>query len=390
MPHERPRHLLPVLLKRLRLWPILGLLGARQIGKSTLLRQQLAARIGARYVTLDRKEHRELAGRSPDLFLKTTVSGAEPLILDEVQKAPDLFDALKAAVDERRRPGRFILSGSTEFSRRTGIRESLTGRIGLTHLYPMTVAELNERPLATPWVQMAPGKGATVRDVQAWLDRGGMPGICFLRDPHERTESFEAWLETTCYRDIQQIAGARLSGELARDVLTAAAQVEHPTLAEISARLRVDARRVRRHLEALEAVFVLIRLEPHPAGVGKALYLPFDAGLAGHLGASLHARLRIWAINECLAQNEYAGKPKPRVRHYQSSGRSTVDLVVEVPGQTTAVVLSDEEAPGTYTLRPAEALLKKLPGARAVVLAPVSVTQRRGPRLQILPWAGMC
>ena len=390
MPHERRRHLLAVLLKRSRLWPIVGVLGARQIGKSTLLREQLAPVIGARYFTLDRKEHRDRAARTPDLFLSAAGSDGGPVIVDEVQKAPDLFDALKVSVDEARRPGRFILSGSTEFSRRTGIRESLTGRIGLTQLYPMTVAELNERPLASPWLSVGSRPGTSLLQVHSWLERGGMPGICFLRDADERAASLEAWLETTCHRDLMQVSTGRLSGDLARDLLTTLAQAEQPTIAEAAARLRVDARRIRNHVEALEAIFVLNRLEPHPAGVGKTLYLPFDAGLARHLGASLLARLRIWAFNECHAQFEYAAKARPRLRHYQSSGRSRVDLVIEAEGRTTAVVLSDEEAPGPYVFRSVDAFLKKVPGAHAVVLAPVQAAQRISPRVQVLPWAGMC
>lgn len=97
MPHQRSRLLLPILVKRLKLWPILGVLGVRQSGKSVLLRDLAKPKINhSDYVTLDSKTQRERAALSPESF--TELDGAKTLIIDEIQKAPDLFDALKLHV----------------------------------------------------------------------------------------------------------------------------------------------------------------------------------------------------------------------------------------------------------------------------------------------------
>src|SRR5437016_4484287 len=125
MAHTRKRLITGILQKRMKLWPVIGVLGARQSGKTTLLRDILCPVLKSRYVSLDSKTMRDQAQKAPELFLSTEAEEFENLIIDEVQKAPDLFDALKGEVDRRRKPGRFILSGSTQFSQKFGIRESL-------------------------------------------------------------------------------------------------------------------------------------------------------------------------------------------------------------------------------------------------------------------------
>jgi uncharacterized protein len=390
MPHLRSRHLFRIILKKRKLWSVLGILGPRQVGKSTLLREEVAPKIKGKYISFDRKEFRARAEKSPEYFLKTTREKKDAaLILDEVQKVPDIFDAVKAEVDEKRRPGQFILTGSTEFSRRTGIRESLTGRIGLLNLYPLTTRESHERALVIPWVNGKPSTGISPTDIDLWLERGGMPGICFLRSPEERRSLWEGYLDTTCFRDLQQVVGARLSGELAREILHTLAQLEKPSVAEVASKLRVDARRIKKHIEALEAVFLLHRLAPHPSGVGKPLYYLFDAGLAFYLGAPFETRLKIWAINECLAQHEYAGKSRPRVRYYESTKHSHVDFIVEANGQIRAFLLCDQAVPGPYIVRTVEAFLKRVPSAQVQILAPATEIHREGKALVVIPWTMM-
>lgn len=390
MPHQRSRHILPLLLKRSKLWPVLGVLGMRQVGKSTLLRDQTASQIGAVYKTLDDKDVRERAARQPGHFLE--MEGDRPLIIDEIQKAPDLFDAIKAKVDRKRLPGRYLVSGSTEFSKKTGIRESLTGRIGIFRLYPLTLAEMTQNPFVRPWVGTSSSSSSSWTDASlpaVWqrIRHGGMPGICFLRSNEERKASFDAWLETTCYRDLQQIRGSRLSGDLAMSILSALAALETPSAAALAAILKQDARRIKNHLDALESLFVLIRLNPDERGVGKSHYYLCDSGLTLHLGGGETAALKTWLLNEALAQFEYGGV-KPKVRHYRSARGSVVDWVIEHEG-VHAYILTDEEAPGTYALRTAEAFLKKCPGAQVRLISPAREAYREGKNLHIVPYRRM-
>lgn len=385
MPHQRSRHILPLLLKRLKLWPVVGVLGARQVGKSTLLRDHVVPLLKADYRTLDRKELRESASRRPDSFLESE----KPLIIDEVQKVPDLFDAIKARVDEKRVPGRYILSGSTEFSRKTGIRESLTGRIGIFRLHPLTLAESEETRFVDPFVRgETSGSGLSASVLWRRVHHGGMPGICFLRSEEERGAAFDAWLETSCYRDLQQIRGARLEGDLALSILSALPKLSEPSIAELAAILRRDARRIKIHLEALESLFVVVPLNPHKLGVGKTHYYLNDSGLCRHLGGNDQTALKTWLLNEALAQYEYAGV-RARIEHYRSSRRSVVDFVIERPEGVSAYIVTDEEAPGTYEFRTAEAFLKKVPQAKVFLLAPVNASHRVEKNIHVVPYQAM-
>lgn len=387
MPHQRPRHLLNLILKRLKLWPVLAILGPRQVGKSTLLRDQLSQKTASDYVTLDDKGVRQRADKRPTQFLQGYA--AKHLILDEVQKAPDLFDAIKAAVDVKRIPGRYILSGSTEFSRKTGIRESLTGRIGLLRLYPMTLAETLGQALRHPWVKgKTSNSKMTISDLNRRMTIGGMPGICFLRSAEERSAAWDSWLDTTCYRDLPLIKGAKLSGELAEQTLHCLAQSQRPTLATVAGYLKQDARRIRTHLEALEALFVINKLNPHRLGVGKTHYYLCDSGLAKHLGASETIQFKTWMLGECLSQHESAGF-KVKTYFYSSSHHSFVDLIIENKNILQAYVFSDEEAPGTYVFRTAEAFLKKTPQAKVSIFAPVNQVCYESKQINIIPWTGM-
>ncbi len=137
-----------------------GVLGLRQCGKSTLLSSLLGV---PNQVTLDDQDAVEDARISAKNFLAKLPT---PLAIDEAQKVPALFDAIKLAVDRRRAPGKYFLTGSSQFSARLGIRESLTGRIGLHYLYPLTLAEAHQVDFsperATPLHRAQLGEGRSL------------------------------------------------------------------------------------------------------------------------------------------------------------------------------------------------------------------------------------
>ncbi len=389
MPHQRARHILPILKKRLKLWPVLGVVGPRQVGKSTLLRDLLPDVVPSIYLTLDTKSVRDKAIKQPDHFIDVSLGeNKNTLILDEVQKAPDLFDAVKVNVDRNRVPGKFILSGSTEFSKKTGVRESLTGRIGMLRLFPMTFAETEGGPFSSQFLKPYPlKKMPTQYQVMRRVRLGGMPGICFLRSEQERAAAFDGWLEAACYRDIQQIQGPRLSGDLALEALHALAKLEVPTLSELSSKLRVDSRRIKTHLEALEALYILIRLEPNALGVGKSMYYISDSGLADHLGGSELLQTKTWLLNECMAQYEYSGRTRPNITYYKSLKKSYLDFIIDDRKTKTAVLISDEETVSAYTLRAANAFLNKASGMQVWIAYPGRELFSESPKIKIIPWA---
>jgi predicted AAA+ superfamily ATPase len=329
MPHRRHRPLMDVIIKRLKLWPVCGVVGIRQCGKTVLLSQLLAPQINASYVSMDSLRSRRTAARAPEAFV-TQTQGACPLIIDEVQKVPDLFDALKLTVDQDRRPGMYIISGSTEFSIKTGIRESLTGRVGISRLYPLTLAELYSANALGQYF-LKPGTTSTLlslSDFQRKVERGGMPGICFLRSEREVDDAWSGWLETTCYRDLNQVMKANHDGDLALAIIHALATVTEPTAASVAHEVRRDQRVVSRYLDAFTSIFVLHRLSPHPEGVGKNHYVFADSGLATYLGAPDNEVLRSHVLVEALAACEYAGYSSPIAQYFSERRGFKIPIIL--------------------------------------------------------------
>ena len=378
MPHARKRIALQSLLKRLKFTPVVAIQGARQTGKSFLAREILSEKLSnILYVTLDDISKRDLAQSSPQTFL-ASMEGAHTAIIDEAQKAPELFNAIKLAVDKDRRPGRFLLLGSTEFSLLQNIRESLTGRMGRIRLFPMTFAEMNGLDRSNDAVSRA--------SFLRFVESGGMPGIAFTRDLEQRAEFFQDWIDLTCQRDIHQFKRLKLDSELAYEILKNAAIQVEPTAATMARLTRANPKKVATHLKALCELFVLIRLDPHPSGTGKPIYLPLDSGIAGHLGASLTRKLQIALVNERMAKNAYAGGKRHSFYYYRSSGKKIIHLIeIELNGKIRAFQVFDRESvkgPDTELLK---AFSRKNPKSELNLLAPVFEGWKFW-KVQVRPW----
>ena len=402
MPHQRARHLLALLEKRLQLFPIVGVLGARQTGKSTLFRDLLPSQRSIHYVTLDREEIRSQAQRQPTLFIRNLESSKyRTVCIDEVQKAPVLFDTLKAEVDECKRPGRFALSGSTEFSKKIGIQDALTGRIALLRIYPLNQSEIENRKPSYPCVDPfkvatqkkvpTPKKLVPLKSTQMWLDRGGMPGIFALRDTANRASLFESWIETSCARDLARFEIPRFNPELARRILIETAKAQIPNRTEISRSLGKIPRQIEAYFQAFKALFILYEIEPYKTSVGKSNFYFFDAGLAEFVGASIERRLQVWFLNECFSQFSYSGQRRPDIFVYQTHRGSRIDFVITAKNTCYAVKLTDEEAPSTYTLRSVAAFRVKHPQIPVIVAAPCLYIQQpdADSGVKIIPWSAL-
>ncbi|MBI3555456.1 MAG: ATP-binding protein [Deltaproteobacteria bacterium] len=370
MAHTRKRAILPEFRKKLKAWPIVNLLGPRQCGKSTFLRELAFRDKTMTYETFDLLATRRRAENSPELFLKTVE--VFPLVIDEVQKVPHIFDELKAIVDIKRIPGRYVLTGSMQFSRKIGIRESLTGRSATVRLDTMSILETRD---ASP---------ISLADCQRYLARGGMPGVCFMREDSVRTNYWEQWLETICERDLRDFGQGRLSGDLARGILEACATLETPMIADIAKKLQVDSRRIQSHVQALRDLFVLREIAPHEAGVGKALLLPFDCGLAKTLGADSRRRWQVWFATEYLNQRAFRGLPLAPLKFYLTQRGSFIDFVTG----TDFHLFCDSPFPSRRAKMTLDAAARKLSHASFKAYCPTEHDSvRLGLRQAAVPWA---
>ncbi len=350
MPHSRLRFGITELKKKLNFSPVVTLQGPRQCGKSFFAREILASDLGPsyRYVTLDTKQNRQLAQNNPSVFLAEFASD-NCLAVDEAQKAPDLFDEIKAKVDVQKRRGQFLLLGSTEFSREVMVRESLTGRVSRQRLFPLTLAEahslepsLNQKKSINLHVSPRLKRD----DLVASLRRGGMPGIFALRSQAERDQKLQEWIEVTAYRDLLQFKGAaRPDPELALLILEAIATLEFPDVSSIRALVKTDLRRVKTHLNLLEQLFAIQKIRPAKESTGKDLYLLCDSGLASRLGASFERLLYTQLVLEVMAHIHYSGQSPldTKVSYYRAQKGAFVHLIVESRETVKALVILSEE-----------------------------------------------
>lgn len=391
MPHTRSRFVIAHLRKIAKFWPAVGVLGPRQSGKTTLVNQLLGI---PHTLTLDDLETREEASNSP----KTLLARYEtPLVIDEVQKAPEIFDAIKLRIDRKKIPGSYYLTGSSAFSAKLGIRESLTGRIGLTHLYPMTLGELHQKefnPLKS-LSSFEPKRPRFTIDTftqAAWA--GGMPVPAFLRQTEQRDLYWRSWLETTIYRDLARFFKRNYEPDLALSLLTKMASImregELPTLRHF----KQPARQVRAYFLAMQEIFLLRKVSCHPEGIGKEVWILMDSGLAAYLMGNAPGESALLSIarhflwNEWGTQREYQGKPFERV-YYKTAQGSPVDAIFDgIPFRIVASATSVTRQL-KWEERPLIGAMKKIGSKAGYLVAPVDSVHLPGKKggIGILPWS---
>jgi len=388
MPHLRPRHALKLLESKLKYSPVVAIQGVRQCGKSTLARELLpAGGSGQVYRTLDLPSVLDSALVRPETFLES-LADASILILDEAQKAPRLFDAIKARVDINKRPGQYLLLGSTEFSTAMRIRESLTGRLSRLKLYPMTLSETCGAELGTSnsfFLSKRPR--ATRRELVRFLETGGMPGIFATRSVSERTGKIQDWVALTVERDALQIPTRKLIPSLLRRVLREIAVTAEPDATHLARSLRLSAVSIRSMLEALKTLFVIHEIPPHPSGTGKPRYYLCDPGIAAWLGAGFERQLETWFYLEQLSRLASHGlEGIVEFSYYRTTKGSIIHGVWEQGGKHALLKLDITERVDERELLVLEAAKRKqFPGADLFLLSGVSSREKvRG--VHTLPW----
>jgi predicted AAA+ superfamily ATPase len=345
-----PRSALGLVVESLADFRVTVLNGARQAGKTTLVRQVHATR-GGSLVTLDDEDVRRAAIDDPAGFVTAFPS---PLIIDEVQRGGDpLVLAVKAAVDRDPIPGRFLLTGSTRFLTVPSLSESLAGRARIIDLWPFSQGELIgvrerflDRLLGEPEVLRAGTPPADRSDVLDRLCRGGFPEVQRMSTARSRRAWFDGYVQTVTSRDVAAVAKVRQLDELPRLLrLVAAGTSQELNAASLSRRLGLDEATVRSYLRLLETVFLVYRLPAWSrnlsAKIGRRpkLFLT-DTGLAAQLLGVDPAGLAVptapargplfetFVLGEVARQQTWTETPV-RLYHLRDRDGPEVDLVVE-------------------------------------------------------------
>jgi uncharacterized protein len=245
--------------------PVVALQGPRAVGKSTLL-VELARRHGAEVVDLDEPAMRAAVEVDPGAF----VDGPSPVCIDEYQHVPAVLDAIKAQLNRDPRPGRFLITGSTRYDALPAAAQSLTGRLHLLTVWPLTQAEIDateagwlEALLRDPEraVQRGSSSSATKEQYIARVVAGGMPIPLARSTPTARNRWYEDYIKLVLERDVLDLSRLRLAEQLPALLARLAAQTARPlNITTASNEAGLDRGTATDYLKLLEAVFMVMRL----------------------------------------------------------------------------------------------------------------------------------
>lgn len=355
-----PRALESTLEKTLASFPVVSLTGARQTGKSTIVRH-LAARTGHRYLTLDDLEILDRARNEPDAL----VGSGERLILDEVQRSPDLLLAVKRQVDEDRTPGRFILTGSANLLLMRRVSESLAGRAVHLSLWPLSRRELLGEGRVGPWEELFDAEDASwpgiLRsekppsiDWRAAARRGGYPVPAHvLSDVEARTLWFEGYARTYLERDLQELSAVDSIVDFRRLMRAACLRLgKLINQTELGRDVGSTQPTVRRHLGLLETSYQLVRVPAYSVNRTKRLIKSpklywCDAGFALHLAGETEPRgahLENLVLTDLLAWRSTT-VTAPEILYWRTVGGEEVDFVLEWRGKLLPIEIKSSRRP---------------------------------------------
>lgn len=403
----RPRALESVLEARLAAFPVVVLTGARQTGKSTLARHVGG---GDRlYLTLDDYGILDQASHAPDQLL----ARGDRLILDEVQREPDLLLAIKRAVDEDRRPGRFLLTGSANLALMKSVSETLAGRAVYLTLGPMTRREqaglgrtgawdllLDVEP--DRWVDAlrdSPFDGAGELEWPDLARRGGYPTPALeLTSAADRSAWFEGYQRTYLERDLQQLSAIEDLVGFQRLARVAALRVGGlQNQADLARDAGLAPSTAQRWMDLLETSYQLVRIPPYSVNRTKRLVKSpkifwNDTGLALHLAGAEPggAHLENLVASDLQAWRDTRSR-RPEILFWRTSRGAEVDFVIETPNRLVPIEVKSGPRPRVADARHLKVFLDEYPAAarRGVLLYGGDDVFPLTERVLAVPWSRM-
>lgn len=338
--------------------------GARQVGKTTML-QHLGESQNRNYVSLDNLAARDLAQRDPEVFFQRY---PPPVIIDEVQYAPELFVQIKIMCDASEDTGQFWLTGSQQFALMKNIRETLAGRIGILEMYGLSQSEkygiLHENDLDFSMQGLIKRQALTPKnnivDVFEHIWRGGLPQVQ-KADAEQRQTYFETYVDTYLMRDVAELGGVTDSLRFSRFLTACAAlageQLNYKTLADASEISQPTAKEWTRLLQGMGIIFLLqpfMNNELKRLTKTPKLYFT-DTGLCAHLsswltvvtlmdGAASGRYFENYVVAELVKQYAYA-KKQANLSYYRDSNAKEIDIFVESDNMIHPLEIKKSAAP---------------------------------------------
>lgn len=323
-------------------FPVLLVTGPRQVGKTTLL--EMCASENMTYISLDDLDVRNLAQNDPGLFIQTYTP---PLIIDEIQYAPELFSYIKIIVDREKKNGLFWLTGSQKFHLMKGITESLAGRVAVLDLLGLSNSEINDSSEDSepflPTNVIKPSQSIGVVEVFRKIWFGSFPRV--IEHPDARDIFYRSYIQTYIQRDVKDILN--ISNEITFHKFLGAIAARTGQLLNYSDLARdvdIDNKTVKAWLSVLEASGLVYLLYPYHTNVTKRiiktpkLYF-LDTGLCAYLtkwttpealetGAMSGAIFETFVVTEILKSYWHNGK-EANFYFYRDSDQKEIDLLIE-------------------------------------------------------------
>lgn len=352
------RHVEPLLLAGLADSPVVLLVGARQTGKSTLIQSPAFQKVKRRFITFDDANNLAAAKADPAGFLN---ANSEALTLDEIQRVPELFLAIKASVDRNRVPGRFLLSGSAHVLFLPRVADSLAGRMEVITLWPFSQGEIEgvrEGFIDAVFSAKLPG----LKPLEKWDERkevrgralnGGFPEVLARSDAGRRDAWHGSYLTTILQRDVRDLSRIEDLTVMPRLLAILAARAGSLlNTADISRDSGIAQTTLKRYLSLLQTLFLFLELPAWSINVGKRyVKMPkaflSDTGLASHLLHLTEERLGqdpgLWGallenfVGMELRKQAAWSKEHPQLFHWRTHGQQEVDLVLEAGGRLVGI-----------------------------------------------------
>jgi predicted AAA+ superfamily ATPase len=387
----------------MNVFPVVVVTGARQVGKTTMLQHFLAG--NGDYVSFDPSIDVENARQDPDLFLS---NHSEPLLLDEVQYAPEVVSALRRHVDADRRPGRFVLTGSQQWGVLKSISESLAGRAVFLEMCGFELAEVARSPGRVPsWLeQWLNGPEVFVRQqhpsvelpypLYEYIFRGAFPDACLM--PVDTIRSFmDGYRRTYIERDVRALANVsdyQLFGRFFQ--LVSALTAQEINYSQLGRELSLTPKTAASWLDILRGTHQWFELPPFHgnaikriSGKPKAcagLAVSSPTALGGH--PALGSLFETAVVQELRRQCCRMAAP-PHFYHWRSHGGAEVDVILERDGWLYPVEIKIKSNPTRNDARGIGAFRKTYPDrkiAPGLILAPCTRLHQLDDHTWVLPW----
>lgn len=363
------RNLEKVVLEVTKEYPVVLVTGPRQVGKTTML-QKLMEGTDRNYVSLDDLNERNLAKTDPEMFLQLH---KPPILIDEVQYAPELFVYIKIHVDKYHNAGDFWLTGSQVFKRMSGIQESLAGRVAVLSLTSLSQAEIcggEMQPFTLDIEELsARRKERTKADTGVIFDRifrGSMPAIVSEKNSNSQI-FYSSYLTTYIERDVREVSDAIDSLTFLHFITAVAARCgQILNIAEIARDADINQKQAKNWLGVLETLGLIFYLHPYSNNMLKRLVKTpklyfYDTGLVCYLTKWSSAEtLQSGAMNGAILENYVVAEIRktylncgkdPYMYFYRDKDAREIDIILEHDGVLNPIEIKKSANPGSELIK---------------------------------------